>query len=98
MKSQENSAGRVLRRIHGGMKAIVLLPIRGYRRFLSPLKGTGSCRFTPTCSAYAMEAVEEWGILVGLILALVRIVRCNPFSKGGYDPVPKKSDVFRKML
>lgn len=94
MKFFGNTPGRVLKGIHGVLKAIVLLPIRGYRRFLSPMKGTATCRFTPTCSAYAMEAVEEWGIVVGLVLAFWRIVRCNPFSAGGYDPVPKKSDVF----
>jgi len=48
------------------------------------------CRFTPTCSQYAIEAFEEWGAVVGLGLTLWRIIRCNPFCKGGYDPVPKR--------
>jgi len=61
--------------------------IRLYQKYLSPHKAP-SCRFTPTCSSYAVTAFEEWGPLVGLALAFWRIIRCNPFSKGGYDPVP----------
>lgn len=48
------------------------------------------CRFTPTCSQYAIEAFEEWGAVAGLGLSIWRILRCNPFCKGGYDPVPKR--------
>ena len=69
------------------MKAVLLLMIRFYRRFLSPLRPP-CCRFIPTCSAYALEAVEKYGALKGGFLALRRILRCNPFHKGGYDPVP----------
>ena len=65
-----------------------LLPVKAYRKYLSPLKSTPTCRFTPTCSQYAIDAVREWGIAAGTVLALFRIVRCNPFSKGGEDPVP----------
>lgn len=61
--------------------------IRLYQRYISPHK-TPSCRFTPTCSQYAIGALREWGPVIGLILALWRIIRCNPFSKGGEDPVP----------
>ncbi len=61
--------------------------IRLYQKYISPHLGS-SCRFTPTCSSYAVKALEEWGPLVGLALALWRVLRCNPFSKGGYDPVP----------
>ncbi len=64
--------------------------IRLYQRYLSPLKGQSSCRFTPTCSAYAIEALTEWGLVVGTALTVWRILRCNPFSKGGEDPVPKR--------
>lgn len=64
--------------------------IRLYQRYLSPLKGTPSCRFTPTCSEYAAEALTEWGVIIGTVLAVRRILRCNPFSKGGYDPVPRR--------
>ena len=80
----------IIHMAYGGLKALYLLPVRVYRRFLSPLKPQGCCRYTPTCSAYALEAVEEWGILIGTVLALWRILRCNPFGKGGYDPVPKR--------
>ena len=65
-----------------------LLPVKAYRKYLSPLKATPTCRFTPTCSQYAIDAVREWGIAAGTVLTLFRIVRCNPFSKGGEDPVP----------
>jgi len=71
------------------VRKIYILPIKLYRKFLSPGKGMPTCRFTPTCSQYAMEAVMEWGIVIGTVLALWRLIRCNPFSKGGYDPVPK---------
>ena len=60
-----------------------------YRKYISPLKPP-CCRFTPTCSAYAIEAFRKRGFFVGMILTLGRIFRCNPFSKGGYDPVPEK--------
>ena len=58
-----------------------------YRKCISPLKPP-CCRFTPTCSAYALEAFKKRGFFVGLILTVGRICRCNPFFKGGYDPVP----------
>lgn len=72
------------------MKYICIWLIRFYRRFISPLKGQGSCRFTPTCSQYALEAFSEWGFFVGFGLTVWRILRCNPFCKGGHDPVPKR--------
>ena len=61
--------------------------IRFYQKFLSPLKRT-HCKFTPTCSQYAIEALQKHGIWKGSFLAIWRILRCNPFSFGGYDPVP----------
>ena len=72
------------------MKKVFILLIRFYQKALSPLKGAPCCRFTPTCSNYAIEAFEKHGALKGFILALWRILRCNPFVKGGYDPVPEK--------
>jgi putative membrane protein insertion efficiency factor len=69
------------------MKATVLLVIRGYRRWVSPAI-PARCRFTPTCSAYAGEAVMIHGATRGVGLALWRLVRCHPFHPGGYDPVP----------
>jgi len=69
------------------MKGIALWAIRFYRRFLSPLFPP-SCRFTPSCSQYAYEAIDRYGLIKGGWLGLKRIVRCNPFNPGGYDPVP----------
>ena len=72
------------------MKHLCILLVKFYRKFLSPLKGGPCCRFVPTCSAYAIEAFEKRGFFVGLILTVWRILRCNPMSVGGYDPVPEK--------
>jgi len=70
------------------VKRILLWMIRFYRKHISPLRQP-CCRFIPTCSAYALEAVEKYGALKGGYLALRRILRCNPFYKGDlYDPVP----------
>lgn len=68
-------------------RELVLLPVRAYQRWISPLKPP-SCRFQPTCSQYTLEAVRAHGILRGSGLALWRILRCQPFCKGGHDPVP----------
>ena len=69
------------------MRSLALLPIRLYRWFLSPFLG-GHCRYHPTCSAYALEAIETHGIGRGYWLALRRVVRCHPLGGSGYDPVP----------
>lgn len=69
------------------MKYIFIALIRFYQRFISPLKPS-CCRFTPTCSAYAVEAFKKRGAIIGLGLTVGRICRCNPLCKGGYDPVP----------
>ena len=69
------------------MKAALLLLIRFYRAAISPLFPP-SCRYVPTCSAYAMEAIQKYGAWKGGWLACKRILRCHPFHKGGYDPVP----------
>ena len=61
--------------------------IRAYQICISPLFPR-SCRFEPTCSAYAMEAIKKYGPFKGLLLSIRRILRCNPFNEGGYDPVP----------
>lgn len=61
--------------------------LRAYKRYLSPLLPP-SCRFTPTCAEYAIEAVNKYGIFKGSLLSCWRLLRCNPFCRGGYDPVP----------
>ncbi|MDY4898425.1 MAG: membrane protein insertion efficiency factor YidD [Eubacteriales bacterium] len=72
------------------MKYICIWLIRLYQKFISPLKRHPTCRFTPTCSAYAIEAFSKRGFFVGLGLTVWRILRCNPFCAGGYDPVPER--------
>ena len=66
---------------------VLMVLITGYRRFISPLLGP-RCRFAPSCSAYALEAIREHGALRGTWLAVRRIGRCHPFNPGGFDPVP----------
>ncbi len=68
------------------VRAIVLAPLRAYRRFVSPLLPQ-RCKYAPSCSAYALQAIEDFGILRGLVLAGWRLLRCNPWSHGGHDPV-----------
>lgn len=69
------------------MKKLFIFIIKFYRKYISPIKST-KCPYIPSCSEYGMEAIEKYGALKGGALALWRIIRCNPFSKGGYDPVP----------
>ncbi|MGV6804883.1 MAG: membrane protein insertion efficiency factor YidD [Ruegeria sp.] len=66
---------------------LVALPVRAYRLFLSPWVGH-SCRYQPTCSVYALEALEKHGAVKGAWLAVLRITRCHPWGSSGYDPVP----------
>jgi uncharacterized protein len=68
------------------VRSVFLLPLVLYRRVLSPALPR-RCKYEPTCSAYAERAIREYGILRGLVLAVWRLLRCNPFSHGGYDPV-----------
>jgi len=79
------------------MKYICIWLIRFYQKFLSPLKRTPTCRFTPTCSAYALEAFRKRGFIVGMLLTFYRILRCNPYSFGGYDPVPEKGEKWNPL-
>ena len=69
------------------MRRLALAPIRAYQRFVSPLLPR-RCKYHPTCSAYAVQAISRFGILRGSALAAWRLLRCNPWSHGGYDPVP----------
>ena len=68
------------------MRSILILFIRGYRYLVSPLLGP-RCRFEPSCSVYAMQAIQRFGIIRGMWLALLRILRCHPLHPGGFDPV-----------
>ena len=71
------------------MKTVLLWLVRAYQVALSPMFGP-SCRFYPTCSNYAMDAIREHGALKGAMLAAVRLAKCHPWHPGGFDPVPKK--------
>jgi len=68
------------------VREVAVAPLRAYQRVISPLLGP-RCRYAPTCSDYALQAIREYGILRGLVLAGWRLLRCNPFSHGGLDPV-----------
>lgn len=70
------------------MRKLFIGLIRFYQKFISPLKRRSTCIYTPTCSEYAVQAIQKYGILKGGLLSVWRILRCNPFAKGGYDPVP----------
>ena len=76
------------------LTAILIAPIRAYQRWISPLLGP-RCRYYPSCSDYAVEAIREVGPIRGLILAAWRLLRCNPFSHGGFDEVSDRR-LFRK--
>jgi uncharacterized protein len=68
------------------LKKVVIAILKTYKKVISPIL-PDSCRFYPTCSEYAMQAVGKYGVLKGSIKSIYRILRCNPFNKGGYDPV-----------
>ena len=72
------------------MKLLVEAALRGYKRWISPMLPQ-ACRFVPTCSEYALEAVEHYGIVRGGWLALSRLLRCHPLARAGYDPVPSET-------
>ncbi|MBQ8431803.1 MAG: membrane protein insertion efficiency factor YidD [Clostridia bacterium] len=72
------------------MKWLLIRLIRLYQKYLSPLKGKACCRFYPTCSSYAIEALQKRGLLIGSLLSVWRILRCQPFGRAGWDPVPEK--------
>jgi uncharacterized protein len=67
----------------------LMLAITGYQKYLSPLKGAPSCRFVPSCSSYALEAVRVHGAAKGTVLATLRVLKCQPLHPGGFDPVPE---------
>jgi putative membrane protein insertion efficiency factor len=78
------------------LNRIVLLFLRGYKRLISPLLPP-VCRFTPSCSEYAMECFKTHGFIMAFWLSAYRILRCNPLSNGGYDPVPQSSSSKGKL-
>ena len=71
------------------MKRVLLALIRFYQKYISPMKRGGTCKYIPSCSEYARQAIEKHGALKGTVLAVWRLLRCNPFSQGGIDPVPE---------
>lgn len=86
----EGRSGSAVETVHSGpLTALALFPIRIYRRLVSPLLGP-RCRYYPTCSAYAEQAVRELGPFRGTILAVWRVLRCNPMSSGGLDPLENR--------
>ncbi len=80
-----------------GLRAVWILPIRAYQKWISPHL-PARCKFYPTCSAYAVTAILRFGIVMGSALALWRLLRCHPWSKGGYDPVPERDQLFKRRM
>jgi putative membrane protein insertion efficiency factor len=83
------TVSRFTHRLSALTAALVLFPVRAYRRFVSPAL-PARCKYYPSCSAYAIEAVRELGPLRGTIVASWRLARCNPWSNGGYDPLSER--------
>ena len=79
--------GRLCRAVMHGLGWLLIQPMRFYQRYISPLTPP-TCRFTPSCSNYAIQAIRKHGPFKGLALAVWRILRCNPWGGSGYDPVP----------
>ena len=78
----------IFKNIGKAVNFVLIGLIKFCKKFISPMKRTPSCRFIPTCSQYALEALQKYGPIKGSYLAVRRILRCNHFHKGGYDPVP----------
>lgn len=78
------------------MKSVIAFALRGYKRWISPML-PNACRFVPTCSEYAIEAVERYGALRGSWMAIARLLRCHPLARGGFDPVPQESQSSRHI-
>lgn len=78
------------------MKGVLVQMLKGYKRWISPML-PASCRYVPTCSEYAMQAILAHGALRGSVLAMGRLLRCHPFVRGGYDPVPIHAECDHKI-
>jgi putative membrane protein insertion efficiency factor len=91
MAALDASAGAVSR----VLVSVLSAPIHAYRRWLSPAL-PARCRFAPSCSAYALDALRIHGPVIGLILGIWRVLRCHPFHPGGYDPVPERPVLWRR--
>jgi hypothetical protein len=88
-RSVKGALGAVVGAIHRALVALLVAPVRGYQVFLSPLFG-GRCRYVPSCSQYAIEALRVHGAVRGAALAAWRVLRCHPWGGHGYDPVPPR--------
>ena len=77
--------------------SVLMAPIIGYQKYLSPLKAAPTCRFYPSCSSYALEALRIHGAIRGSALAVARIAKCQPFHPGGFDPVPPAARTFLEV-
>lgn len=75
---------------------LLIRVIHGYQKYISPVL-PASCRYYPTCSAYMIEAIQKQGLILGVIMGLARILRCNPFNRGGFDPVPDTFTLLRNQ-
>lgn len=95
MKRSENK--NLLLIIRDLLRKTVSLPIVFYRRFISPLKPR-CCRYVPSCSEYALEAIMTHGVILGIFLAIKRIIRCNPFGGFGSDPIPEYGTLLPERL
>lgn len=78
-------------------KTMLMGLVKAYRLLLSPWLGS-ACRFEPTCSVYALQALQQHGAMMGSYLTLHRLVRCQPFCDGGHDPVPEKPSIFSRLV
>ncbi|MBS2098826.1 membrane protein insertion efficiency factor YidD [Carboxylicivirga linearis] len=87
MTSIKSFFNNVLKLLRDGIVALLIIPVKLYQWFLSPWLGA-SCRYTPTCSAYTIEALKKHGPIKGLWLSIKRIISCNPWGGHGHDPVP----------
>ncbi|SES09518.1 Putative membrane protein insertion efficiency factor [Corynebacterium cystitidis DSM 20524] len=90
MMVHRNIYGEEIPEPKGAGSRVLVRIVRLYQKYVSPLKMYSTCRFEPTCSAYALEAISRRGAITGTVLAITRLVKCGPWHPGGYDPVPRR--------